>query len=186
MGAAMSDPSLFDLLDWDQLSNADGESYLLKVEQLVSQLRGKLFVDRSGSGVDLRIAGIDDTVYSEDTEVVDSWGKFYLPQEVKMCVFAVVEGPSSTTALVLMTCEDRKMYGYDGEDLHEVASDLKELCFKGLEYPASKSYYHGEAFKDMTDDEWAEVRKGAVGKRLDKEHQKLVKAVKSQFLESLS
>ncbi|GAA6231827.1 uncharacterized protein LOC108900372 [Lates japonicus] len=81
--------------------------------------------------------------------------------------------------------EDKKMYAYDGEELHVVASSLEHLDDKGIEYPASKSYYNGEAFKDMREEDWEEVRRGPVGRRLEKEHQKLVAEHKSAFLECL-
>ncbi|KAG7999422.1 hypothetical protein GBF38_000527, partial [Nibea albiflora] len=87
--------------------------------------------------------------------------------------------------LVLMTCEDRKVYSYDGEELHVVAASLEELCYEGIEYPASKSYYKGEAFKAMTDEDWDKVKKGDVGRRLDEAHHELVMTGKSKFLEDL-
>lgn len=96
------------------------------------------------------IGDLDDTIYRGKDDEVDGWGKFYLPEEVNMQVLGVVKGTSyPCDQLVLMTCEDRKLYAYDGEELHVVASNLEQLCTKGLQYPASKSYYHGEAFKDM-------------------------------------
>lgn len=101
-------------------------------------------------GAILIIGDLSDTIYSEKAEEVNGWGKFYLPHIVKMQVLGVVEGTSChCEELVLMTCEDKKVYAYDGEELHEVASNLHELCVEGIEYPASKTYYNGEAFKDM-------------------------------------
>ncbi|XP_051792951.1 uncharacterized protein LOC127530338 isoform X2 [Acanthochromis polyacanthus] len=103
-----------------------------------------------------------------------------------MQVVGVVEGTSyPCDQLVLMTCEDKKLYAYDGEELHLVASSLDQLRSDGMEFPASKSYYDGEAFKDMTEEDWAEVRKGPVGRRLDQEHQKLVKENMSRILTNL-
>lgn len=66
-----------------------------------------------------------------------------------MQVVGYVEGtPYPCDQLVLMTCEDKKFYGYDGDELHLVASSLEHLCSAGIDYPASKSFYRGEAFKD--------------------------------------
>ncbi|TKS88912.1 hypothetical protein D9C73_022657 [Collichthys lucidus] len=99
-----------------------------------------------------------------------------------MQVIGVVEGTSCPCdQLVLMTCEDTKVYGYDGEELHVVAASLQDLVHEGIEYPASKSYYNGEAFKNMKDKDWDKVRKGAVGRRLDEEHRKLVTTGKSNL-----
>uniref|UniRef100_A0A671UK01 Uncharacterized protein n=1 Tax=Sparus aurata TaxID=8175 RepID=A0A671UK01_SPAAU len=95
-------------------------------------------------------AGLDDTIYKHKDNVVNGWGNFYLLYEASMQVLGVVEGTSCPCdQLVLMTCEDRKIYAYDGEELHVVASDLKQLCDKGIMYPASKSYYKGERFQTI-------------------------------------
>lgn len=102
------------------------------------------------SGADLWIEELENTKYNGDDDEVNAWGKFYLPEIVKMQVIGVVKGTSCPCdELVLMTCEDKKLYGYDGEELHLVASSFLELCDKTIEYPASKRYYNGEAFKDM-------------------------------------
>lgn len=105
---------------------------------------------KNPAGATWLIGDLDDTVYRGKHSVVDGWGKFYLPEIVSMQVVGVVEGTSfPCDQLVLMTCEDGKMYAYDGEELHLVASSLEQLFESGIEYPASKSYYNGEAFKDM-------------------------------------
>lgn len=67
-----------------------------------------------------------------------------------MQVIGVVEGISfPCEQLVLMTCEDQQVYAYDEEELHLVASSMKQLRDEGMEYPGSTVYYRGEAFKDM-------------------------------------
>ncbi|KAF1380982.1 hypothetical protein PFLUV_G00169710 [Perca fluviatilis] len=98
-----------------------------------------------------------------------------------MQVVGVVEGIPRCDQLVLMTCcEDRQVYAYDGEKLHLVASSLQQLRDEGIKYPGSKSYYNGEAFKDMTDEDWDKVNK-----RLDQEHHELVMSKKTEFLQHL-
>ncbi|XP_030003508.1 uncharacterized protein LOC115428539 isoform X2 [Sphaeramia orbicularis] len=147
---------------------------------------GKSFPLKNPHGAKWILGGEDDTIYKGKDAEVNGWGKFYLPKQVKMKVIGVIEGTSCPNEqLVLMICEDGAFYAYDGEELHAVASNLDHLLNKGIEYPAAKSYYKGEAFKDMTKEQWAEVRKGAVGKRLEEEHRKLVTANKSSFLEIL-
>uniref|UniRef100_A0A3P9DL66 Uncharacterized protein n=1 Tax=Maylandia zebra TaxID=106582 RepID=A0A3P9DL66_9CICH len=112
-------------------------------------LRSHSFVARA-VGADLWIEELENTKYNGDDDEVNAWGKFYLPEIVKMQVIGVVKGTSCPCdELVLMTREDKKLYGYDGEELHLVASSFLELCDKTIEYPASKRYYNGEAFKDM-------------------------------------
>ncbi|XP_036949875.1 uncharacterized protein LOC119017341 isoform X1 [Acanthopagrus latus] len=169
-----------------QCNGKTGPDYLTSVSDLVSKFKGETAVLKKPAGATLKIADLDDTIYKNKDKVVNGWGKFYLPEVMSMQVVGLVEGTSCPCdQLVLMTCEDRKIYAYDGEELHVVASSLKQLCDKGIEYPASKSYYRGEAFKDMTEKEWGKVRSSPVGKRLDAEHRDLVMAHKSKFLENL-
>uniref|UniRef100_A0A8P4FZ36 Uncharacterized protein n=1 Tax=Dicentrarchus labrax TaxID=13489 RepID=A0A8P4FZ36_DICLA len=110
----------------------------------------KKFTLESPAGAIMKIGDLEDTIYRGKHDEVNGWGKFFLPEIVRMQVVGVVKGTSCPCdQLVLMTCEDRKMYAYDGEELHEVASSFEQLCAEGIEYPASRSYYEGEAFKHM-------------------------------------
>ncbi|KAF3707676.1 hypothetical protein EXN66_Car000849 [Channa argus] len=178
--AAVSVPPQVVIPDFQQCSNTEDE-YLSWVKDFVCQKKNKYFKLKNPPGSKLKIAGLDNTIYSGEDEEVSGWGEFYLPEIVNMEVIGVVEGTSCPCdQLVLMTCEDKKVYAYDGEDMHLVAESLEELFDKGLRYPASKTYYNGEAFKDMNDEDWATLRKGEVGKKLEKQHQELVK---SKFLD---
>ncbi|XP_029976261.1 uncharacterized protein LOC115409292 isoform X2 [Salarias fasciatus] len=152
---------------------------------MVSQCNRLSLPLMSPAGATLTIGGVEDTIYRDKPGEVNGWGKFYLEDEVNMQVIGVVEGTYCPYDLVLMTCEDKKIYAYDGEELHLVAPGLKQLRDEGIEYPASKSYYNGEAFKNMTEEDWDKVRKGPVGRRLDEEHRKVVTANKSRFIQSL-
>uniref|UniRef100_A0A667WN43 Uncharacterized protein n=1 Tax=Myripristis murdjan TaxID=586833 RepID=A0A667WN43_9TELE len=114
----------------------------------------------------------------------EEWGDFYLPDEVNMLVLDTVSiSKGCCPELTLMTCENKKVYAYDGEDLHMVASSMEELFVKGLKHPGSERFYRGEPFKQMKD--WDQVRESAVGKKLDEEQLKLVKAAKSTFMKCL-
>lgn len=120
------------------------------MSNLVSKFKGKTYRLTSPPGTTLTIGDLDDTIYRGKNQVANRWGKFYLPERVNMQVVGVVEGTAyPCDQLVLMTCEDGNLYAYDGEELHMVASSLEQLCNKGIRYPATKSYYHGEAFKHM-------------------------------------
>lgn len=120
------------------------------MSDFVSKHRDESLNLENPAGATLRIAGLDDTIYHDAHAKVNGWGKFYLPGPVHMQVIGVVEGSScSCDELVLMTCEDKKVYAYDGEELHVVASSVKQLYDKKIEYPSSKSFYKGEAFKHM-------------------------------------
>ncbi|XP_038580021.1 uncharacterized protein LOC119906758 isoform X2 [Micropterus salmoides] len=145
------------------------------------------FILKKPAGATFIEGGLNDTIYRDRPDEVNGWGKFYLPDIVSMQVVGVVEGTSCPCdQLVLMTCEDKKLYAYDGEELHQVASSMDTLLQKGeIEYPSSISYYYGEAFKDMTEEDWDKVREGPVGKSLDKAHHKLVTELKPGLLENL-
>uniref|UniRef100_A0A3B5APS4 Uncharacterized protein n=1 Tax=Stegastes partitus TaxID=144197 RepID=A0A3B5APS4_9TELE len=174
------------LPDLGQCRQTEGAAYLEWVSGFVSTYKHKKVTLKKPAGASLKIAGLDDTIYRGKHDEVNGWGKFYLPKIVNMQVVGVVEGTSChCDQLVLMTCEDKKLYAYDGEELHLVASSLERLGDKEIEYPASKSYYNGEAFDDMTEEDWAKVKMGAVGRSLEQEHQKLVEANKSTFMENL-
>ncbi|XP_069032723.1 uncharacterized protein [Embiotoca jacksoni] len=176
---------LLDLSHFLTCNGKRGPEYLKWVSDTVSKNRGR-HVILSPGGASLKIGTLEDTIYSEKHDEVKGWGKFYLPDIVTMHVVGIVEGVlCPCEQLVMMTCEDRKLYAFDGEELHVVASNIEQLHKEGLEYPASTSYYDGEAFKDMTEEDWAVVRRSAVGKRLDEEHHKLVTSRKSRFLENL-
>ncbi|XP_068580825.1 uncharacterized protein [Cebidichthys violaceus] len=160
--------------------------HLSLMSELVSTFKHKTIVLESPAGATWTVGDLEDTIYSGKENVVNGWNKFYLPDIVDMQVIGVVEGTSCPCdQLVLMTCEDKKLYAYDGDELHLVASSLMQLLHQGIAYPAATSYYKGEAFKKMTNKDWDEVRKGAVGKRLDQDHHKLVMSKKSKFLENL-
>ena len=124
--------------------------YLADVSNFVLEHQGKSLNLKNPAGASWKVGGVDDTVYKGEHSKVDEWGKFYLPDEVNMQVVGVVTGKSCPCdQLVLMTCEGRKIYAYDGEELHVVASSLEQLAKMGIEYPAKESYYNGEAFKHM-------------------------------------
>ncbi|XP_028441381.1 uncharacterized protein LOC114560290 [Perca flavescens] len=163
------------------------KDYLKWVSDFVSKNK-KTIALKNPAGARWKIGGLEDTIYKGNVGKLNGWGKFYLPKIVKMTVVGVVEGTSCPCdQLVLMTCEDRKVYAFDGEEeeLHMVAESLEKLGEKGLTFPSSQSYYKGEAFKDMTEKDWDKVRKGAVGKKLEADHLKLVTANKSKLLEKL-
>ncbi|XP_063755313.1 uncharacterized protein LOC134874939 isoform X2 [Eleginops maclovinus] len=167
--------------------NRQEKDYLEWVSDLVSKkCRHNIFELKKPAGATLKIGPLKDTIYSGEHKVVNEWGKFYLPEIVRMQVVGVVEGTSCPSdELVLMTCEDEKLYAYDGEELHLVASDLKQLVEEGISYPASKTYYKGEAFRDMTEEYWAKVWKSPTGMRLKQAHHEQVQGHKAKCLEYL-
>ncbi|KAM7383919.1 hypothetical protein PAMA_011329 [Pampus argenteus] len=137
-----------------QYYGKEGAYYLAWVSQCVSRDKHKRQTLKNPAGATLRIGGLEDTIYRDKDDEVNAWDNFYLPKTVRMQVLGVVEGTScASNRLVLMTCEDKKLYAYDGEKMHLVASSWQRLEeIKEIEYPASKSYYKGEAFQDMKSD----------------------------------
>ncbi|XP_076732624.1 uncharacterized protein LOC143413433 [Maylandia zebra] len=181
------DPHFFGEEDQQLCRQATGEKYLKWVKDFVSKNKSMCVHLKKPSGADLWIEELENTKYNGDDDEVNAWGKFYLPEIVKMQVIGVVKGTSCPCdELVLMTCEDKKLYGYDGEELHLVASSFLELCDKTIEYPASKRYYNGEAFKDMTEEDWKKVKMSDVGRKLQEEHKKLVNETQSAFVSLIS
>ncbi|XP_033980803.1 uncharacterized protein LOC117478044 [Trematomus bernacchii] len=170
-----------------QKNGNTGPDYMKGVLDYVSkENRHKIFELKKTAGATLKIGPLEDTIYSEEPDVVNGWGEFYLPEIVRMQVVGVVEGTSCPwDQLVLMICEDGKLYAYDGAKLHLVASSMEQLCEEGISYPGSKTYYKGEAFKDMTEKDWEKVWKSRTGRALVREHRKQVLEHKAECMEYL-
>nr|XP_046216799.1 uncharacterized protein LOC124042740 [Oncorhynchus gorbuscha] len=165
----------------------DARKYLQKLSDAVSKHRHASIALKKPKGSEWKIAGLDDTSYKGEEEIKE-WQNFYLPDSVKMEVLGAVENlpyPTESGQLVIMLCEDLQVYAYDGEEMHLVALSLEEVFVSGLQYPGIKSFYRGECFKDMTKEDWAKVRQGKVGRRLEKEHQDLLRQAKPSFLSCL-
>ncbi|CAI5690122.1 unnamed protein product [Oreochromis niloticus] len=153
--------------DRQQCEGAKGVKTLK--EMALSAARNQQFPLKNPPGAILRIVGLEDTMYRGKLDEVNGWGRFYLPEIVNMQVFGVVEGTSCPCdELVLMNHDGKKMYAYDGEKLHLVASSLQELLDKGIEYPASESYSKREP---LTEEDLEKVKMGDVGRKLEEEHQ---------------
>ncbi|XP_029135029.2 uncharacterized protein [Labrus bergylta] len=180
------DISARDVLDFLQRRKARGKDYIKQGKYLVDTFGDRTLALCNPADVKWMICGLQGTSYFNRKEVVEGWGKFYLPDEVRMQVVGLVKGTSCPCELlVLMICEDGKLYAYDEEELHEVASSLEQLCTEGLQYPSSLCYYKGETFSKMTYEDWGKVKQSALGKSLDEAHYKLVTANKKGFLEKL-
>lgn len=92
-----------------------------------------------------KVGSLSDTCYKDKPDILEKWEQYYLPDHMLMEVIGVIE----SNELVLMVCEDAKVYAYDDEYLHLVAQNLKELLYCGVQYPGIKQYYYGQAFEDM-------------------------------------
>uniref|UniRef100_A0A8B9GN02 Uncharacterized protein n=1 Tax=Astyanax mexicanus TaxID=7994 RepID=A0A8B9GN02_ASTMX len=98
-----------------------------------------------------RVGSLKDTSY-KNTDLLQEWEQFYLPDEMKMVVIGVLENfpcGEDSAELVLMVCEDGNVFAYEDERLHLVASSLKELLEFGVHFPGSTYYHCGQSFEDM-------------------------------------
>lgn len=109
------------------------------------------------------------------------WGNLYLDDIVNMHVLGRIEDYYHD--LTLMTCEDKKIYAFDGEELHLVAFSVRQLYYKGIKYPGFQNYYKGEPFRHMTETDWNKLRR-RLG--LDKKHKQLVKSKKPAMMANLA
>ncbi|KAF6716986.1 hypothetical protein FQA47_002719 [Oryzias melastigma] len=176
--------TMLNISTFPQCNGITGSKYQEWVSNTVCNTRHQTFRLNGADTATLTVGVLEDTKCSPAD--LNAWGKFFLPVTVQMQVVGYVEGtPYPCDQLVLMTCEDKKFYGYDGDELHLVASSLEDLCSVGIDYPASKSFYRGEAFKDTPTEEWEELMKSPVGKKLDREHHQLVSKHKDSFLKNL-
>ncbi|XP_037549158.1 uncharacterized protein LOC119425687 [Nematolebias whitei] len=172
--------------DFPRPNGIKGAAYLKRVSSKLLELRRKKFSLNSPTGATLTIGPLEDTEYRENPGELDGCSKFYLSTTGKMEVIGYVEGTHyPCEQLILMICGDGKMYGYDGDELHEVASSLSHLFEVGIDYPASSSYYYGEAFKHMTTEDWDTVRSSPQVKKLEEKRRELIASPsrKSKVLE---
>ncbi|XP_062846982.1 uncharacterized protein LOC134309263 [Trichomycterus rosablanca] len=132
-----------------------------------------------------RVGSFEDTSFKQYPDMLGEWEQFYLPDEMKMKVFGVLEDfpcDSSDDKLVLMVCEDGKVFGYEEEMLHVVADNLNELFESGFQFPGTKQFYRGQSFEDVTGDEWDELKERS---QMMKEHKKFLKKEEPSYLASL-
>ncbi|XP_034150779.1 uncharacterized protein LOC117594996 [Esox lucius] len=108
------------------------------------------------------IGGQDNTIYKGDKDKAEDWENAFLPSKsVKMEVLGAVKNltfPNECAQLVIMLCEDRQVYAYDGEEMHLVASSLKDLFDSGLQYPGIPTFNYGQRFENMSKKEWEEPK----------------------------
>ncbi|KAM3850385.1 nipped-B-like protein B [Diretmus argenteus] len=167
-------------------TEANGLDYLKRVSSAAHRCQGKTVNLNSPPYAMLKIGGLDYTMYQGEQDRVMAWGNFYLPNKVNMEVVGIVDYPCQTGQLVVMTCEDKTLFVYDGEELHMVASSLMDVFTTGLTYPGTQTFYKGEPFKDMTLSDWDQVRKNSsVWKKLDQAHRDEENKDKESFMASL-
>ncbi|XP_062846980.1 uncharacterized protein LOC134309261 [Trichomycterus rosablanca] len=132
-----------------------------------------------------RVKSFEDTSFKQYPDMLEEWEQFYLPDEMKMKVFGVLEDfpcDSSDDKLVLMVCEDGQVFGYEEQKLHVVANNLNELFENGLQFPGTDQFYRGQSFEKMTGDDWDKLKETS---QMMKEHKEFLKKEEPSYLESL-
>uniref|UniRef100_A0AAY5KNH9 Uncharacterized protein n=1 Tax=Esox lucius TaxID=8010 RepID=A0AAY5KNH9_ESOLU len=164
------------------------EQYLEKVAASVSELQGKRMNIKVKDMGDFKftIGGLDNTSYKGDEDQTEDWENAFLPNSVKMEVLGVVKNlvfPNECVQLVIMLCEDRQVYAYDGEEMHLVALRLEDLLDSGLQYPGIQTFNYGQRFENMTTKEWKKLK--PEHNTEDEKHLTLIKSMETEFLESM-
>uniref|UniRef100_A0A3B1IL56 Uncharacterized protein n=1 Tax=Astyanax mexicanus TaxID=7994 RepID=A0A3B1IL56_ASTMX len=153
-------------------------SYLTKLASVVSK--------NSGEKIDLnkykfRVGSLEDTSYKNNTDILQEWEQFYLEQQKKMVVIGVLENfpcGEDSAELVLMVCEDERVFAYEDEHLHLVASSLEVLFESGVQFPSSEYYYRGQSFEKMV------KQSKKVTAKFD-EHREMLQSLKPTLLKHL-
>ncbi|KAF7689977.1 hypothetical protein HF521_011781 [Silurus meridionalis] len=99
------------------------------------------------------VGSLAETSYRNEPEILEEWQEFYLPDHMYMQVIGVCKEFSCDSLddeLVLMLCEDGKVFANEGNRLHLTKNNLKELFEHGLQFPGTKEYYRVQSFEDMT------------------------------------
>ncbi|KAM9434262.1 uncharacterized protein Hap1MRO34_002100 isoform 2-T2 [Clarias gariepinus] len=170
------------------LNKAGPKIYLQKIRDVVDKHKGSQIKLQKVGIFSFKVGFLAQTSYRDTPEMLEEWEEFYLPDQVSMEVIGVLEKfrcESSRNELVLMVCEDEKVYGYADNRLHLVANSLKELFKDGLQFPGIKQYYRGQSFEDMSDAEWDSVNKSEVVRESVKEHKEMLAYKKDSYLTNL-
>uniref|UniRef100_A0A3B4C248 Uncharacterized protein n=1 Tax=Pygocentrus nattereri TaxID=42514 RepID=A0A3B4C248_PYGNA len=180
--------------------------YLEKIVKVVTKHNQKRIALKKVEKYKFRIGSFKDTSYRKEPDLLEEWEQFYLPDHMKMEVIGFLEEfpcNADSAQLVLMVCEDGKVFAYEDERLHLVANDLKELFEHGVQFPGAKYYYRGQSFEDMVrkitvqiemimssillhfNDLLSMVKQSEAVIASTKEHQDMVKRMKTSYLQNL-
>ncbi|XP_017311354.1 GTPase IMAP family member 7 isoform X1 [Ictalurus punctatus] len=163
--------------------------YLQKIRKVASDNRGSEIKLKKVEEYSFKVGTLEETSYKDEPDMVDEWEQFYLPEHMFMEVIGVFEEfpcCSPNGDLVLMVCEDEKVFAFEDETLHLVSNNLEELFKNGLQFPGTEEYYRGQTFEDMTEEDWDRVRESDGLKEKRKEHQEMLERMKDSFLNNLN
>ncbi|XP_051991478.1 uncharacterized protein LOC127650220 [Xyrauchen texanus] len=137
----------------------------------------------------LRICGQHGTVYAGDEEQLEAWKDYYLPERMEMEVIGAIDNfpcDAFGLQLVLLLCEDGKVYAYEDEVLHLVAMSLKDLFQCGMVFPGKETFKLGECFEEPTEEEYNEMVECDDIKAMKESHQKFRESMESELLKTMN
>ncbi|QCQ67852.1 US22 protein [European chub iridovirus] len=142
-----------------------GQAFSDAVDEYVEKHR-HTWVDLK-SNAKWQICTYMDVIYDDDDLTLRGWNKFYLDgNATNMRVIGIAKrlikkvwmheniSLNNDDAVLMVCCNDRKVYMYDGKALHMIASSLRQLHYKGIEYPSTKSYSFGYPLRNATEKNW--------------------------------
>ncbi|KAJ8331965.1 hypothetical protein SKAU_G00430570 [Synaphobranchus kaupii] len=133
--------------------------------KLVNKCRGLRIGLKSPNGYKLRITGLEGTVYWGREEMLETWGKLYLPKPEEMVVMGAIDAvPSLAEGMQLIVLVDSlcRVYFYESEVLHLVAESVGAfLLGTGAASPPIRSFKYGEYCAPKTEEEYLQIMKNA-------------------------
>ncbi|XP_053533025.1 GTPase IMAP family member 7 isoform X2 [Ictalurus punctatus] len=160
--------------------------YLQKIRKVASDNRGSEIKLKKVEEYRFKVGTLEETSYKDEPDMIDEWEQFYLPEHMFMEVIGVLEEFTDDDDLVLMVCEDEKVFAFEDETLHLVSNNLEELFKNGLQFPGTEMYYRGQTFEYMTEEDWDRVRESDGLKEKRKEDQELLESMKESFINNLN
>ncbi|XP_053087424.1 uncharacterized protein LOC113524029 isoform X3 [Pangasianodon hypophthalmus] len=171
------------------LKKVTPRDYLSKIREVVLIHCQSQIAIKNMEKCNFRVGSLKDTSYEDEPDILEEWEQYYLRENMKMEVIGVFEEfpcNSLYAELVLMVCEDGKVFAYEDEQMHLVAKSLKELFDYGLQFPGIEQYYRGQSFEDMTDAEWDRVKKSTKEVAVKKQHQDMLEHMEESYLIDLA
>ncbi|XP_042560148.1 uncharacterized protein LOC122129162 isoform X2 [Clupea harengus] len=135
------------------------------------------------------IGPFEDTIFKDNRKILENWQMRYLPDHMMMQVLGTIKNNSCELGclqVVLMVCEDMKLYAYREMEMHLVADNLQELFDEGISFPGKKMFYHGQRFDKMTEADLKAAKKSDARKTLNEKHKKLLESLLPEFKASMA
>ncbi|XP_063817256.1 uncharacterized protein LOC135056253 [Pseudophryne corroboree] len=144
------------------------------VSKFVQKNKETLFPLKT-NGIYLRICDLNGTNYMGQKYMLEGWQHLYLERSTQMEILGTLEcsGSMATTLQwIILVAEDGNIYAYEDEELHVIASSLRELVENGIQLGKSHPYPHDvsdeESFQEDEDIQVIKRRtKGFVDKHAD-------------------